>query len=134
MTEHDRRLAIYGSDLSRWPEGASEAREVLLREPEFRRAREEERGLDRQLAAHRAEIDAEIASSGALTRVGRLSERYAPAGFVAGIPWRRVAAGVILAGVLGGALDYLVLPQSASEPIEMALIDPLDGFDVTGDR
>lgn len=129
MTDRDRRLAIFGSDFSRWSEGASEAREALLSEPEFRRAWDQERALDRQLGAHRADIEVEIASSGALTRLGRLSERYAPAGFVAGIPWRRVAAGVLLAGVLGGALDYLILPQAASEPFDLALVDPLDGFD-----
>ena len=134
MTEHDRRLAMYGSDFPRWPEGAGEAREALLREPGFRRAWEEERALDGLIAADRAEIDAEIARSGALARLGRLSEHYAPAAVVAGIPWRRVAAGVLIAGVLGGALDYLVLPRPASEPIDLALVDPLDGFDLAGSR
>jgi hypothetical protein len=129
MADHDRRLAIFGSDFSRWPDGANEAREALLRAPKFRRTWEQERDLERQLAAHRTEIDSEIERSGALTRFGRLSERYAPAGFVAGIPWRRVAAGVLLAGMLGGALDYLVLPQAVSEPFDLALVDPLDGFD-----
>jgi hypothetical protein len=132
MTEHDRRLATYGSDLSRWPDGANEARKTLLGDPEFRRAWAEERDLDRKLVTDRAEIDTEIALSGALDRIGRLSGRYASAGFIAGIPWRRVAAGVILAGVLGGALDYLVVPQLTSEPIDLALIDPLGGLDAMG--
>jgi hypothetical protein len=134
MADQDRRLATHGSDFSRWPGDASEAREALLREPKFRRAWEEERDLDRRLAAGRDEIDAEIARSGALARLGRLSERHAPAGFLAGIPWGRVAAGVLIAGMLGGALDYLVLPQSAAEPIDLALVDPLDTFDNVGSR
>ena len=134
MTEHHRRLATDGSDFPRWPEGAGEAREALLREPGFRRAWEEERALDGLMAADRAEIDADIARSGALARLGRLSERYSPAGFVAGVPWRRVAAGVLIAGMLGGALDYLVLPRPAPEAIDLALVDPLDGFDVAGSR
>jgi hypothetical protein len=134
MTDRDSRLAIFGSDFSRWPDGGGEAREALLSEPKFRRAWEEERDLDREIETHRADIDAEIARSGALARLGRLSERYAPAGFVAAIPWRRVAAGVLLAGMLGGALDYLVLPRAASEPIDLALVDPLDGFDAGGNR
>lgn len=130
MTENDRRLATYGSDFSRWPEGASEARQAILSDQGFRRAWESERYLDRKLADDRAELDAEIVRSGVLARLGRLPERYSPAGFVATIAWRRVAAGVLVAGVLGGALDYLVLPQSPSESIDLALVDPLDGFDM----
>lgn len=133
MSEDHRRLAIYGSDLSRWPDGASEAREALLSNQSFRRSWETERDLDRRIAADRTEIDSEIMRSGALARLGRLSERYAAAAFVA-IPWRRVAAGVLLAGVLGGALDYLVLPQAASEPVDLAFVDPLDAFDTAASR
>ena len=72
MRELDRRLAAYGSDFSRWPDGAAEAREALLAEPDFRRAWEKERELDRTLAAERDALDAEIARSGALARLGRL--------------------------------------------------------------
>jgi hypothetical protein len=129
MPDRERRLATYGSDLSRWPEGAHEAREALLAQPAFRHAWEEERRLDRTLAAHRDQLDAEIARSGAMARLGKLSGWRSSAGFLAGIPWRRVAAGVLLAGMLGGALD-LMLPQPAPDPIEMALVDPLAGLDV----
>ena len=133
MSENSRRLATFGSDFSRWPDGAGEAREALLSDPPFRRAFERERDLDRRIAADRLEIDAEIVRSGALVRLGRLSERYAPAAFFA-FPWRRVAAGMLLAGMLGGALDYLVLPQAASEPVDLAFVDPLDAFDTAGNR
>ncbi len=128
MRDIDRRLATYGSDLSRWPQHAAEAREALLGEPEFRRAWERERDLDRKLAAERDALDADILRSGAIARLGRLSSQRISAGFLADVPWRRVAAGVILAGMLGGGLD-LMLPAPVSDPLEMALVDPLAGFD-----
>jgi|SRR5882672_12152534 len=127
MRELERRLSAYGSDLSRWPEGAGEAREALLGRPEFRRAWEDERALDRRLAGERAELDAEIAGSGALTRLGQLAVPRSSAGFL-GIPWRRVAAGVLLAGMLGGAFN-LMLPAPPTDPLDMALVDPLAGLD-----
>ena len=128
MSELDRRLATHGSDLSRWPDDAAEAREALLGQPKFRRAWEKERELDRALAADRHSLDAEISRSGAIARLGRLSARHTSAGLLADVPWRRVAAGVILAGMLGGALD-LMLPSPQPDPIEMALVDPLTGLD-----
>lgn len=128
MSELDQRLATYGSDLSRWPDAGLEAREVLLARPDFRRAWESERELDRALATDRGRLDAEVARSGALARLGRLSARRASASVLAGVPWRRVAAGVIVAGVLGGAID-LLRPAPPADPIEMALIDPLAGLD-----
>jgi hypothetical protein len=127
MSDFSRALAVYGSDLSRWPGGAAEARAALLADPEFRRAWETERELDRALAAERDALDAEIAGSGAAERLGRLAARGAPAGFLADIPWRRVAAGVIFAGMLGCALD-LFLP-GPSDAVEVAMFDPLDAAD-----
>ena len=124
MSELDRRLATYGADLSRWPEGSAEAREALLSQPEFRSAWERERDLDRKLAEDRARLDAEAARSGAFARLGRLASLRIPGGGLADIPWRRVAAAVIVAGMLGGALD-LILPSPAADPVEMALVDPL---------
>jgi hypothetical protein len=128
MRELDRHLTTYGSDLSRWPDHAVEAREALLSRPDFRRAWETERDLDRGLAADRARLDAEIAGAGAVARLGRLAARRGPAGILAGVPWRRVAAAMIVAGMLGGAFD-LMLPSPQPDPIEMALVDPLAGLD-----
>ena len=129
MYDLDHRLAAYGSDLSRWPDGSAEAREALLGQPEFRRAWERERDLDRKLADDRDQLEAEVARSGALARLGRLAARRASGGMLGDISWRRVAAAVIFAGVLGGALD-LMLPSPPAEPIEMALVDPLDSLDL----
>lgn len=130
---HDQRrlLSAYGSDLSRWPSGASEARAALLADPEFRRAWEAERAFERALVAERDLFDAEILRSGAVARLGRLTARGASAGLLADIPWRRVAAGVILAGMLGSALA-LVVPGPTSEAVEVALFDPFaaDGADM----
>ena len=128
MNDLERGLAVYGADLSRWPNGAAEARAALLADPEFRRAWETERSFDRSLAAEREALDAEIARSGAVVRLGHLTGRSTAAGYLAEIPWRRVAAGVLLAGMLGSVLD-LILPGPASDPIEVALFDPLDAAD-----
>ena len=124
--QHDliQRLAIYGSDLSRWPEGASEAREALLRDQEFRRAFEDERVFDRDMTEHRKVLDREIAGAHTVARLKRGLLRQA-AGPLAGMNWRRVAAAVVLAGMLGGALD-LMLPDTRVDQSDVALLDPLD--------
>jgi hypothetical protein len=128
MNDLQRGLAAYGADLSRWPRGAAEARAALLADPGFRRRWEAERPLDGALTAERDALDAEIARSGAVARLARLAARRTSAGFLADIPWRRVAAGVILAGMVGSVLD-LILPGPASDPVEVALFDPLAGVD-----
>ncbi len=128
MRDRERRLSTYGSDLSRWPRGADEARPALLAEPEFRRAWEKERELDRRLATLRGALDDEIARSGALGRLRQRTAGRVSAGFISDIPWRRVAAGVLLAGMLGGAVGF-ALPPTSPDPIEMALVDPLAGLD-----
>jgi hypothetical protein len=121
------RLAAYGSDLRRWPAGAEEARAALLNQPEFRRAWQREREFERSLAEYRDLLDAEIARSGAITRMRRDPLAENP---IAGMPWWRVAAVVFIAGMLGGALD-LMLPETTSDPLDVAIVDPLDGLDET---
>jgi hypothetical protein len=124
-----RRLAIYGSDLARWPEDATEAKAALLRDPEFRRAFEDERVFDHDLAEHRAMLDREIAGAHAVAQLKRSLLRHA-AGPLAGMNWRRVAAAVLVAGMLGGALD-LMLPDASADQTDIAILDPLD-FDGAG--
>ena len=119
-----RRLAIYGSDLSRWPEHAAEAKAALLRDQEFRRAFEDERIFDHDLAEHREMLDREIADAHTVARVRRSLMRHA-AGPLAGMDWRRIAAAVLVAGMLGGALD-LMLPDTAVDQTDIAILDPLD--------
>lgn len=123
----DDLLSTYGSDLSRWPEQDAEAKAELLRNPEFRRAWERERALDGVLTGHRGELEGEIARAGALARLRQRLERRA-AGPLAGVAWRRLAAAVVVAGLLGGALD-LMLPERVAESLDVALVDPLSGFE-----
>jgi hypothetical protein len=122
---HDlfRRLAVYGSDLSRWPDRSGDAKAGLLRDPEFRRAFEDERIFDSDLVEHREMLDREIAGARTVARLKRRLLRNA-AGPLAGMDWRRIAAAVIIAGMLGGALD-LMLPD-AGDQTDIAILDPLD--------
>lgn len=125
----DRRLAdsllACGSDLSRWPpEIAADARAALLGDPEFRRAWEKERVLDLALLAERELLDGDIAHSGALSRIRNHVLARLPADPLAGMRWRSVAAAMLVAGVVGGAVD-LALPDSAAESSDIAMLDPL---------
>lgn len=124
-----RRLRTYGADLSRWPEGGAEAREALLRDREFRRVYEAERALDRGLAALGEALDAEVVQAGAFDRIRRrVALRGRPADILSGLRWQRVAAAVVVASMLGGAVD-LAFADRAAESIDVALIDPLYGLD-----
>ncbi len=127
----DRNLATYGSDLSRWPDRSVEAKAALLGNPEFRRAFERERDFDRKLAEERDKLDGEIARSGAVARLKHEALKWHSANFLAGMPWRRVAAGVLLAGMLGGGLD-LMLPEPIADPLDVSIVDPLDDLDGAG--
>lgn len=120
-------LRAYGSDLSRWPDHAHGAREALVARPDVRRAWESERVLDRTLAAHRNAMDQEIAASGAASEIRRRLLSRISTDPLAGIPWRSVAAAMLVAGMLGGAID-LVLPEPL-ELTDMAMLDPLDTLD-----
>ena len=125
-------LRRYGSDLSNWPDDLrASAREALVANPEVRRAWENERPLDRRLAQHRATIDSEIAQSGAAARIRRnLLARLATDPSSA-IPWRSVAAAMLVAGMIGGAID-LVLPEplESADIVMLDLFDALDGADM----
>jgi hypothetical protein len=124
-------LEKYGADLSRWPEGLrTEAREALLRDPSFRHAWEPDRDVERMLVAERASIDGEVMRSGAAARVrSRLLKRVG-SDSMAALPWRAIAAAVLVAGMLGSAFD-LVLPDNA-ETQDVAMLDPLDAVDGAG--
>ena len=82
------------------------------------------RDLERQFRDLRDFVDGDVSRAGAVSRVkgNVLREATRPLG---GLDWRRLAAGVVLAGVLGGALD-LMLPEPSPEPSEIAILDPLD--------
>ena len=122
-------LLAYGSDLARWPpEIAARARAALLAEPSFRRAWEKEQSLDLALLAGRESLDAEIARSGAGSRIRKHLLARLPGDPLAGMRWRSVAAAMLLAGMLGGVVD-LVLPEPVAESPDIAMLDPLHGLD-----
>ena len=123
----NEKLAVFGSDFSKWPRGLSvRGREAVLADPEFRRAWESERAIDRRLAQHRSELDGAIAESGAVERVSRRVLAQAPSPWI-GVGWQKVAAAVLLAGMLGGAVD-LFLAEQAPEAADIVLLDPLYGL------
>lgn len=82
------------------------------------------RELDREIAAHCERLDREIADAGSVVRLKRELAQYATTPFAA-FDWRRLAAAMVLAGMLGGALD-LMLPEPIADQPEIAILDPLD--------
>lgn len=124
-------LATIGADFSRWPEDqVRPARAALLADPVFRRAWEAERELDAGLIAHGESLDRSIEASGAAARVGAQVLKRLPAVAYAALPWRKVAAAMIVAGALGGAMD-LVLPDQGSDSSDLVTVDPLLALDDT---
>lgn len=130
MNELHETLRILGSDIAGWPpQVAARARERLLSDPEFRGAWERERDLDRMLAGHRDALDRSIRESGALERVRSGALGGLP-NALAGFRWQRIAAAMLVAGMLGGALDT-VLPGPPADAPEIVMLDPLYGIDDT---
>lgn len=121
---HDA-LAAFGSDLSRWPDALSPAaRAALLSKPRFRQAWEEERELDREMLTLRDELDRSIRAGGGIDRVRRAALAGLPVQVPASLVWSRVAAGVLVAAMLGGVMNY-VLAEDAAATSEIAAVDPL---------
>ena len=79
-----------------------------------------------------ASASAPVAASGALERVRQAVVRQRPAALLAGVPWQRVAAAVLLAGMLGAAVDF-VLPDRGVDSLDAAL-DPLYVLDEADSR
>ena len=124
-TPADRHLERLGADLARWPDASRpQAREALLRDAAFRRAWEAERVVDDGLRAHRDELDRMLVEAGALTRLRARTLAQVP-GPLAGLGWQRVAAAVVVAAMLGGALD-LYWGDAVPQTQDIVLLDPLD--------
>lgn len=122
-------LAVYGSDFARWPaQSVVEARRTLLSEPRFRQAWERERDLDRMLSVWRGDVDAAVAAGGAARRVRDGALAALPAAGSIGVGWSRMAAAMLVACVLGGAVD-LVLPERAAEIADATALDPVLALD-----
>lgn len=81
--------------------------------------------LDGLLAEQRNRFDAEIAQSGAVRRVRDtvLARRSTDSLF--DLHWRRIAAAVLIAGMLGGAVG-LLLPERRVDPVDVAIVDLYD--------
>jgi hypothetical protein len=87
--------------------------------------------LQSHLDTYRQTLDGEIRKSGSLERVRRNVLMRRSGNFLAGIPWQRVAAAILVAGMLGGAVD-LALPQQSVDSIDVAVVDPLYAIDGAG--
>jgi hypothetical protein len=122
-------LAAYGADLSRWPaERVRDARRALLARPDFRHAVGEARLLDEALADAREELDGAINASRAPARLaGRVLARVSPDP-ISGLRWQRIAAAMLVAGMLGGAID-LLMPDPPSDAPDLVMLDPLSADD-----
>jgi hypothetical protein len=118
-------LAAFGADLAKWPaERVSGVREALMRDPLFRRAWEKERELDRAIATARGELDDTISRSGALGRVRQAALARFPRSPLGRIGLGRIAAAMLVAGILGGAMDLILAGQEA-ETADVAVVDPV---------
>jgi hypothetical protein len=81
--------------------------------------------LEKLMAEERNALDGEIARSGAPRRV-RDSVMRRSADPLAGLSWQRIAAAVLVAGMLGGAVD-LLLPEPGADDVTMvSALDMLD--------
>lgn len=122
-------LRAFGTDLSRWPPArAYAAREALLADPEFRIAWEAESELDTALVAIRETRDKAAAPPGAIDRIRLATLSQLPPNPLAGFGWRKVAAAMLVAGMLGGATD-LVLPDPRATAPELVMLDPLSALE-----
>lgn len=123
-------LAAFGSDFSRWPEErGSGAREAILQDGDLRQAWERARELDYALAERKEEFAREIAASGAVGRVRRAALARLPVP-LSQLGWHRIAAAMLLAGALGGAMD-LYLASAPGGGADLVLLDPLYGLNDT---
>jgi hypothetical protein len=124
-TQLSADLAAFGADFAKWPaERVSGAREALMRDPEFRQAWERERELDRGIATARGELDDPIRRSGAVGRVRQAALARLPRSPLGRIGLARIAAAVLVAGILGGAIDLLLAGQEG-ETADVAAVDPV---------
>jgi hypothetical protein len=137
MSEHHQhhvrtKIEAFGADLQRWPAAlAAQARADLLSKPEVRRAFDLARDLDAKLAAERVALDEQISASGSMDRLRSRLLARTKGDPLAGFGWQRLAAAMLVAGVLGGAVD-LLLPERTREPSEAAFLGPFYGAEVDG--
>ena len=123
--DHHNQLATYGAKLEKWPsrEAAAAAGAALLADPSLRREWDEEKRIDAALATYREAVDEEVRTERSMERIR--------AGVLGRIPRRnpirltRIAAAVLVAGLLGGTVDLLVMPDSTASGTEIVLAETL---------
>ena len=133
FAELSASLAAYGSDFSRWPLSARPKRgrrcspSRISAAPGRRSA-----SSTASLRTRRAELDGEIARAGAVERVAARRSARLAAGPLAGMRWRRIAAAVLIAGMLGGAIDLMLAERGRADRPRwrMSIRSPLDETDV----
>ena len=124
-------LQAFGADFSRWPEGrAAAGRRLLVGDLGFRAAFEAESRLDEAFAHAREAEMADAALAGAAERIRRRLLARVRRGPFAAFRWRQVAAAMLLAGMLGGAID-LALVKWGAGGLDIAMLDPLAAIEGT---
>lgn len=91
---------------------------------DFRGADAADREIESAVHALRGEIDDEIARFGSCARVRQRALARLRTHPYAGMDWRKIAAAVLVAGMLGGAFDVLLL-QPESAPADFVMVDPV---------
>jgi hypothetical protein len=89
--------------------------------------------LDRLMAEYREALDGEVARSGAVRRVRDYVMMRRPVAPLEGLHWQRIAAAVLIASMLGGAVD-LLLPERVTDPVDVAIVEALYDLDQPGTR
>lgn len=120
-------IDLWGPDLSKWPDIAQlrHAREALLSDRGFRAYRDGALAADRQLKAAADALDERIAAKGSVARIadGVLS-RIEPRKSRHYSRYAAVAAVLVVAGVLGGASEW-IRGGPADGSVTVVQLDPL---------
>jgi hypothetical protein len=116
----------FGADLASWPDQAlaNEVRAAVLADRGLRAGLDEAAALAADLALARDAIDADIAASGAASRIsaavlGAVSRRGSARRWVA------VAAALVVAAGLGSLVDLSFVAPADEGRVDVVILDPL---------
>jgi len=126
LTAFAEKLDRHGSDFSRWPDPllAVQARRLIVSSPEHRSAYEAARALDAMLSAHSAAAarasfrTSESVAASVLEQIGDrspVSQRWL----------RNLAAGLVVATLLGAGFALVIEAGTAPAPGEILLAESL---------
>ncbi len=118
----------HGPDFGAWPDRrlAGEAREAILADRGLRAWYDDAVAIERGLAAARAVVDEEIATSGAVARIeSGLAQRLASSRPRRANRWIAIAAGLVIAAGLGSAYDLATRTDTGGRPLNVVVLDPL---------